>query len=208
MSHQWDPEPGPHHPHFSPLHSASGLGLTPLGGRPASTAPTRPRLCCVASQVPQSHELGVWQRHTGEVTAMAPDSWQELSDHPPSGGETTFPDASDCRARKGINQITDCQPSHCHESARRSMCGSRTAAQGSGHPVQCSCCWAPCPVLLPPRLAGPDCPLPCGWDRHGPRQHLPRRAVACLSHGVMSGSYLNEQHGEDRITTQRDENTL
>ncbi|KAF6109794.1 hypothetical protein HJG60_010997 [Phyllostomus discolor] len=80
--HTPNPEPGLHRSHFSPLHSASGLGLTPLGGRPANTVPTRPQLCCVAPRVPQSHGLRVWQRHTGEVRATAPDSWRELSDRP------------------------------------------------------------------------------------------------------------------------------
>ena len=78
------------------------------GGLP--TVPTRPCLCSVAPQVPKSHRFGVWQRHTGEVTAMAPDTWKELSDHPPSGGETTFPDASKCRAGKGIKSPTPSLP--------------------------------------------------------------------------------------------------
>ena len=54
----------------------------------------------------------------------------------------------------------------------------------------------------PPCLSFPHLSLLSGRCRHSPRWHLPSWAGMCLSHGVMSGSYLNEQCGEHRIMTQ------
>lgn len=110
------------------------------------------------------------------------------------------------------HQTTQPQPSHSMDlPPKKSQCGSRVYDQGSelllpdsqssapptGLSVQCS---------LHACLPAPMWPSLYDGYRRSPRQHLPWWAGVRLSHGVMSGFYLNEQRVEDIRATRREEN--
>lgn len=181
------PESGLHGSHYSFLPALCILGLTPLGGRPAGNSAhwaTWP--CSGPTRAHENHRsrntsLGVWERDTGAVPAMAPNSQWGLSTHLHPEVRPPF----QIHLTSERERVSD-RPAPAllvHASAQEVTVRARTRAQDSGLPVQCSFHHA----FLPP-----ICPSLSGWCRHSPRQRLPPWAGMCFSHGVMSGFYLNE----------------
>lgn len=112
-----------------------------------------------------------------------------ISDHPPSGVGPPFQILHTPELEMTSRPLSR-SPSQFMDLPRGARIRAETTAQGSGPPIQC---------LLYHASLTPLVLSPSRWFRHSPRQQLPLRSGACLIHSVMSGFYLNEQPGENKL---------